>query len=103
MEKLNTREVSQVERFNITDFATDSLAVNETMTEAAVKIEDAFMIAEEEDREGFAAYYFYEADNSTHTYKIGVYGNQVAAASNTCFGATMLETLAQKISGTPKL
>ena len=48
MEKLNTREVTQVQRYNITQFATDNLTVKETMAEAAVQIEEAFLIAEEE-------------------------------------------------------
>ena len=58
---------------------------------------------EEEHIEYFAGFYIYEMEESTHKYSIGVYGNQVAAASTTSFGATMLQTLAQKISGQPKL
>jgi len=38
-------------------------------------------------------------DEATNTYSIGVFGNQVAAASTPTFGATMLNTLAQKITG----
>ena len=30
---------------------------------------------EEEEKEGFAAYYFYKLDPTTQTYSIGIYGN----------------------------
>ena len=47
-----------------------------------------------EGKETFGAYYIYEADTDKNSYSIGVYGNQVAAASCPTFGSTMLQTLA---------
>lgn len=38
-------------------------------------------------------------DEDTNTYSIAVYGNQAAAAASPTFGATMLNALAQKITG----
>jgi hypothetical protein len=42
-------------------------------------------------------------DELTNNYSIGVYGNQVAVASSPTFGATMLNTLARKITGNKEL
>ena len=50
--------------------------------------------AEGEHMEAFAGYYIYNMDEINNQYSIGVYGNQVAAASTGAFGATMLQTLA---------
>ena len=65
------------------------------MAGAAAMIEELAVEAEEEEHlEYFAAYYIYKMDEATNSYSIGIYGNQVAAASTTSFGATMLQTLA---------
>lgn len=42
-------------------------------------------------------------DETTNSYSIGIFGNQVAAATCPSYGATMLETLAQKITGEDEL
>ena len=42
-------------------------------------------------------------DEENNKYSIGVYGNQVAAASCPSFGATMLQTLARKITDESEL
>ena len=110
-------EVDQVKLEESTWVPEHDLSVEEVMAEAAAQY---FELAEEAESgghheshfmpksghgegEAFGAYYFYELDESTNTYSIGVYGNQVAAASCPTFGATMLQTLAQKISGKSEL
>ena len=65
--------------------------VEETMTEAAaLYYEEMEKFVEEEEKEAFAAYYVYDINLSTNYYAVGVYGNQLAAASCPTFGATML-------------
>lgn len=64
------------------------------MAEAAVKyfeLQEEYLSAEE--IEAFASYYVYTIDKTKNYYAVGVYGNQVAAASGPAFGASMLETL----------
>lgn len=83
------------------DLATEtSLSVKDTLTEAgALFFETAEEFVEEEDKEAFAAFYIYDFDSNANSYSIGIYGNQLAAASCPTFGATMLKTLAQDVTG----
>lgn len=68
-----------------------NFTVEETMSEAAVQYYDMMELAlEETKKEAFGAYYVYDMDTTTHSYSIGIYGNQLAAASCPTFGATML-------------
>ena len=51
----------------------------------------------------YGAYYIYDMDMSKNSYYIAIFGDQIAAASTCTFGSTMLQNLAQKISGVPEL
>jgi len=74
--------------------------VNETLTEVAIQYYDMMELAlEESEKEAYGAYYVYDMNERTNSYSIGVFGNQLGGASSPTFGATILETLAQKISG----
>ena len=42
-------------------------------------------------------------NESNNSYYIAIYGDASAAASSPTFGATMIQSLAQKISGVPEL
>ena len=64
------------------------------MSGAAEEMQELAEEAEEEEIEYFAGFYIYTMDEQNHAYSIGVYGNQIAAASTTSFGATMLQTIA---------
>ena len=76
------------------DLAINGETVIATMSSAATEMEELAEEAEEEDIEYFAGFYIYKMDEQNHDYSIGVYGNQIAAASTTSFGATMLQTIA---------
>lgn len=75
---------------------------NYDLTEFAKAVEEEDQGKEEEEK-AFAAYYVYSIDKSANSYKVGVYGNQVAAASSPNFGATMLQAIAQDVTGVPEL
>ena len=82
----------------------ETSTVEETIAEAALKYyESQEEYLEEEGKEAFASYYVHTIDTVNNYYAVGVYGNQVAAASGPVFGATMLETLTQQVAGKPNL
>lgn len=84
--------------------STPGTCTKEILKEYAVELEKEFLFAEEElHKEAFAAYYIYQVDKTKQTYNIAIYGNQVAAASSPNFGASMLQTIAQEVSGVPEL
>ena len=72
----------------------DQQSVKERIAGAAEEMKVLAEEAEKTHTEYFAGYYIYEMDQSSNTYSIGVYGNQLAAASTTSFGASMLQTVA---------
>lgn len=89
--------------------AAPQTCTKQILEEFAVEIENAIKTLEEEQegeaekKEAFAAYYMFQVDRSAQSYSIAVYGNQVAAASSPNFGATMLQTIAQDVSGVADL
>ena len=78
--------------------------MNETLTEVAIQYYDMMELAlEESEKEAYGAYYVYDMNERTNSYSIGVFGNQLGGASSPTFGATILETLAQKILGNDQI
>ena len=74
-------------------------SVYDTMTEVAeYYYEEMEIFAEEHDKEAYAAYYIHSIDTEQNYYAVGVFGNQIAAASCPAFGAVMLQALAQEVT-----
>ena len=83
------------------------MTVQKRLAEVALKMnetssEEEFMLTsskgEGEEEEMLGAYYVYDMDETSNNYSIAVYGRQSAPGAIPTYGATMLETLARKIT-----